>query len=48
MDSALIWLLVFVISQLAIIALGSLPLSLWRSFAEPENKITQATSAAAI
>jgi hypothetical protein len=32
MDAAFVWLMLFVGSQLALIALGSLPLSLWRSF----------------
>ncbi|CAN5598253.1 cytochrome c biogenesis protein CcsA [soil metagenome] len=32
MDAALFWLLVFVVSQLAIIAIGNLPLKYWRSF----------------
>lgn len=40
MDSAFKWLLLFAISQVALIALGCLPLSLWRSFqsdATPPN-----------
>ncbi|MEK7466046.1 MAG: cytochrome c biogenesis protein CcsA [Planctomycetota bacterium] len=32
MESALFWLLMFVASQLVLIALGNLPLRLWRSF----------------
>ena len=32
MDAAFVWLMLFVGSQLALIAIGSLPLSLWRSF----------------
>ncbi|MCC6742062.1 MAG: cytochrome c biogenesis protein CcsA, partial [Planctomycetia bacterium] len=32
MDSALFWLLMFVASQMAVIALGNLPLEKWRSF----------------
>ena len=32
MESALFWLLMFVASQLAIIAVGNLPLRSWRSF----------------
>jgi ABC-type transport system involved in cytochrome c biogenesis permease subunit len=48
MDSALIWLLVFVISQIAIIALGSLPLSMWRSFAEPDESSDAPASPAAV
>jgi ABC-type transport system involved in cytochrome c biogenesis permease subunit len=32
MDAAFKWLMIFFISQLAVIALGSLPLSWWRSF----------------
>jgi hypothetical protein len=30
-DSAVFWMIVFMISQLAIIALGSIPLNRWRS-----------------
>ena len=33
MESALLWLLVFVLSQVALIALGNVPLRMWRSFA---------------
>jgi len=36
MDSASKWLLIFFVSQLAIIAIGSLPLHLWRSFRKAE------------
>jgi cytochrome c-type biogenesis protein CcsB len=32
MDSAFYWLLAFVVSQLALIAIGSLPLHMWKSF----------------
>jgi ABC-type transport system involved in cytochrome c biogenesis permease subunit len=32
MDSAFYWLLAFVLSQLALIAIGSLPLRMWKSF----------------
>ena len=32
MDAAFKWLMIFFISQLTIIGLGSLPLRLWRSF----------------
>jgi cytochrome c-type biogenesis protein CcsB len=32
MDSAFYWLLAFVVSQLALIVIGSLPLRLWKSF----------------
>jgi len=32
MDAAFMWLSAFVVSQLAIIGLGLLPLNLWRSF----------------
>ena len=32
MDSAFYWLLAFVVSQLALIAIGSLPLRMWKSF----------------
>jgi hypothetical protein len=32
MDAAFKWLMLFMSSQLAIIALGMLPLRLWRSF----------------
>jgi ABC-type transport system involved in cytochrome c biogenesis permease subunit len=35
MESAVFWLLVFVFSQLAVMAVGLLPLSLWRSFSTP-------------
>ena len=35
MDSAMLWLLAFVVSQLAIIAAGLLPLRWWASFAQP-------------
>jgi hypothetical protein len=35
MQGAMTWLLVYVLSQLALIALGSLPLQYWRSFAAP-------------
>ncbi len=35
MDAAFKWLVFFVVSQLAIIALGLLPLHLWRSFRSP-------------
>jgi ABC-type transport system involved in cytochrome c biogenesis permease subunit len=35
MQGAMTWLLVYVLSQLALIALGSLPLQYWRSFAPP-------------
>ena len=31
MESALFWLIVYVLSQLAIMAIGMLPTSLWRS-----------------
>jgi hypothetical protein len=38
MDAAFWWLLGFAISQLALIALGSLPLRMWRSFrGTPQN-----------
>jgi ABC-type transport system involved in cytochrome c biogenesis permease subunit len=51
MDSALTWLLVFVISQLLIIAVGNIPLRFWRSFreapAEPPVAATSATAMAA-
>ena len=36
MDAAFKWLMAFVISQLVLIALGSMPLPLWRSF-RPAN-----------
>jgi hypothetical protein len=36
MDSASKWLMIFYASQLAIIALGLLPLHLWRSFRKAE------------
>ena len=32
MDAAFMWLMLFVGSQLLLIAIGSLPLSIWRSF----------------
>jgi hypothetical protein len=32
MDAAFYWLIAFVLSQLALIALASLPLDKWRSF----------------
>jgi hypothetical protein len=32
MDAAFYWLMVFITSQLVVIAIGLLPLSLWRSF----------------
>ena len=32
MDAALKWLMIFIASQLVVIAVGLLPLSLWRSF----------------
>ncbi len=38
MDAALFWLLVFVVSQLLIIALANLPLSRWRSFRENSSE----------
>jgi cytochrome c-type biogenesis protein CcsB len=34
MDAAFYWLMVFIVSQLVVIAIGLLPLSLWRSFRE--------------
>jgi cytochrome c-type biogenesis protein CcsB len=35
MDAAFKWLMIFIASQLAVIALGLLPLNLWRSFRVP-------------
>jgi hypothetical protein len=35
MDAAFKWLMLFVISQVALIFLGMLPLRLWRSFRTP-------------
>ena len=32
MDAAFKWLMIFIVSQLVVIAIGLLPLSLWRSF----------------
>jgi hypothetical protein len=32
-DAAFLWLMAFVASQLALIVIGSLPLSAWKSFA---------------
>jgi hypothetical protein len=40
MDSAFFWLLAFVASQLAIIAIASLPLEKWRSFAGNRHAVT--------
>ena len=46
MDSALFWLLVFVVSQLVIIAIGNLPLQYWRSFRPTGGKPAPAEFAA--
>ena len=35
MDAAFKWLMIFVVSQVVIILIGLLPVSLWRSFREP-------------
>jgi cytochrome c biogenesis factor len=35
MDAAFMWLVIFVLSQVFIILLGCLPLSVWRSFRSP-------------
>jgi cytochrome c-type biogenesis protein CcsB len=45
MDSAFYWLLAFVVSQLALIAIGSLPLRLWRSFRGPTTPSAPAAGA---
>jgi ABC-type transport system involved in cytochrome c biogenesis permease subunit len=37
MDSAVFWLILYVAAMLALIGLGSLPLSLWRSFREERD-----------
>jgi cytochrome c-type biogenesis protein CcsB len=37
MDAAFKWLMIFIGSQLAVIALGFLPLHLWRSFRRPDK-----------
>ena len=37
MDAAFKWLMAFVVSQLVMIALGALPLSLWRSFRKTDG-----------
>ncbi len=36
MDSALFWLLLFVVSQLAIMGVGAMPIRSWRSFSETD------------
>ena len=38
MDSASTWLMIFYSSQLAIMAIGMVPLALWRSFREPSGQ----------
>jgi cytochrome c-type biogenesis protein CcsB len=37
MDAAFKWLVLFIASQLALIALGSLPLNMWKSFSAPRD-----------
>jgi hypothetical protein len=37
MDAAFYWLLAFVVSQLVLIALGCMPLRLWKSFRGPPD-----------
>ena len=37
MDHAFKWLVAFIASQLALIALGALPLEYWKSYALPVN-----------
>ncbi len=41
MDAAFKWLMLFIASQLCFIALGSLPLHMWKSF---QNRITSRPS----
>jgi cytochrome c-type biogenesis protein CcsB len=43
MDSAFYWLLAFVVSQLALIAIGSLPLRMWKSFRNTTTPSAPAT-----
>ncbi len=38
MDAALFWLLMFVVSQLLIIAIGNVPINYWRSFRPVDSK----------
>jgi hypothetical protein len=38
MDSALGWLLIFVMSQLLLIGIANMPLRLWRSFSEDRGQ----------
>jgi ABC-type transport system involved in cytochrome c biogenesis permease subunit len=45
MDAAFKWLMGFIVSQLALIALGCLPLRFWRSFAPGQGPPTGLTSA---
>ncbi|MEX2215585.1 MAG: cytochrome c biogenesis protein CcsA [Phycisphaeraceae bacterium] len=45
MDSAVFWIYVFVVSQLAIMAISLVPLKYWRSFAETDGKAAGKTSA---
>jgi cytochrome c-type biogenesis protein CcsB len=40
MDAAFKWLMIFIASQLVVIAIGLLPLSLWRSFRAPAKSPT--------
>ncbi len=50
MDAAFKWLMIFIMSQLAIILLGLIPLRLWRSFrsnGEPTRPLPNVTDAAA-
>jgi len=44
MDTAAFWLLVFVVSQLALIAIGSLPPKYWKSLANQETATAPATA----
>ena len=37
MDAAFKWLMIFIASQLVVIAIGLLPLGLWRSFQETDK-----------
>ena len=37
MDAAFWWLLAFVLSQIALILLGMLPMGMWRSFRTPSG-----------
>lgn len=47
MESACFWLVAFVLSQLAMIALGNLPTNLWRSFAPRDNAPSEESKGAA-